>query len=424
MLSKVSLTHTGAEIDNAITEFQRIGLPAGTLPAQVNLHGAIDPLTPKVLLDWQWKDNNAEGIVICRKRGEYPAHALDGRIANITGQGTTSYVDTNFPAPTDEDFSEYVGELGNPVKWYYRAFPYNTNGQYQTQYQASVELGVQEVNVYYMADGARMSDFSDYALLDCLDNGHQKEQLIKIIFGRWGTNDNTVNDLYWSVKHIDRENNNAHLVLKNSIFGNVAYDAAENSWSESTYNTGNARWAYSNVRQWLNATAAQGAWYTPQHEHDHLTSYSFSNYAGFLHYFTANERNLIKTQTRTHYLAANPYGGGTETVDDDVFILNTKEFGLEPSSGESGPVYDGFKTQADRAWTQNVWTSTLHNHTDYQYLWSCSSAGALGFNDGIYASFAYYYSVRAGLVIPLSTLLQYDAEASAQEGCEVYRVVV
>lgn len=29
----------------------------------------------------------------------------------------------------------------------------------------------------------------------------------------------------------------------------------------------------------------------------------------------------------------------------------------------------------------------------------------------------------AGLVIPLSTLLEYDAEASADENCDVYRVI-
>lgn len=423
-MNKVQLQHTGAEIDAAVTEYMRVGMPAGTLPAQVNLHATLDPLTPKVILDWQWKDQNATGIILCRKRGEYPAHAADGRIVDITGQSTTSYEDADFPEPTDDDFSDYIGELGAPVKWYYRAFPYNENRQYQTQYQASIELGVQEVNAYYMADGTRMSDLTDAALLDVLVNGEEKPNPIRIYFGRWGTSSSAVKDLCWSVKHIDRTNNNAHLVLKNSIMGNVAYDAAENSWSESTYNTGNARWAYSNVRQFLNATGAKGEWYTPQHEHDHATSYSFSGYDGFLHYFTEGERDLIKTQTRRLYLATNPYGGGTETVDDKVFLLNTKEYGMEPNSGESGPVYDGFRRQADRTWTQNAWTSTIYQHNNYSILWACSSAGALSYNYGYYASNASYNSVRAGLVIPLSTLLEYDTEASLDENCDVYRVVI
>lgn len=424
-MDKVYMTHSGAEFDEAIDQYQESLVPTGTLPAQVNLHATLDPLTPKVMIDWQWKDQNATGIVICRKRGEYPAHASDGRITDITGQSTTSYQDTNFPDPTDDDFSDYVGELGAPVKWYYRAFPYNENRQYQTQYQASIELGVQEVNAYYMANGTRMSDLTDYALLDCLDNGNQKPTQIMIYFGRWGTSSSAVKDLAWTVKHIDRTNNNAHLVLKKAIVGTVAYDVAENSWPDSTYNKGNARWGYSNVRQFLNATGAKGEWYTPAHEHDHATSYSFSGYDGFLHYFTEGERDLIKTQTRTLYLATNPYGGGTETVDDDVFVLNTKEYNMEPNSGESGPAYDGFATQADRAWTATVWTSTIYNHNSYDYLWLCSSAGALNFNNGVsYASIASGSSVRAGLVIPLTTLLAYDSEASAYEGCDVYRVVI
>lgn len=424
-MNKVYMTHSGAEFDEAIDQYQESLVPTGTLPAQVNLHASLDPLTPKVNIDWQFKDENAEGIVICRKKGEYPAHASDGRIVDIPGRTITSYVDDNFPEPTDEDFSDYVGVLGAPVKWYYRAFPYNTNRQYQTQYQASIELGVQEINAYYMADGTRMSDLTDDALLDVLVNGEEKPNPIKIYFGRWGTSASTVKDLCWSVKHIDRTNNNAHLVIKNSFIGTVAYDAAENTWPDTTYNTGNARWSYSNARQFLNATGAKGEWYTPQHEHDHATSYSFSQYDGFLHYFTEGERALIKTQTRRLYLATNPYGGGTETVDDDVFLLNTKEYGMEPNSDESGPVYDGFPTNADRAWSQTVWTSTIYQHNSYNYLWLCSSAGALRGNSGggSYASGA-LYSVRAGLVIPLDTLLQYDAEASALEGCDVYRVVI
>ena len=426
-MNKAQLQHTGAEIDAAVTEYMRVGMPAGTLPAQVNLNASVDPLTPKVILDWQWKDDNADGIILCRKRGSYPVNALDGRIANISGRNQTSFEDTAFPDPSDDDFSENVGTGGNRVVWYYRAFPYNQNNQYQTQYQASLELGAKSVGVYYIANGTRLSDLSDYALLDCLDDeGNTKTTpLVKIIFGRWGTGNSNVKDIKWTVKHIDRTNNNAHLVIKESIIGNVAFDVAENSWSESTYNTGNARWAYSNIRQFLNATGQANAWYSPAHEHDHPTSASCYSYPGFLHYFTEAERDLIKTQTRTLYLATNPYGGGTETVDDKVFLLNTKEYGMEPNSGESGPVYDGFRRQADRKWNNDVWTSTIYNHNSYSQLWLCSSAGALNNNIGNNnASNAYYYSVRAGLVIPLSTLLEYDTEASLDENCDVYRVVI
>lgn len=426
-MNKVQLQHTGAELDNAVAEYMRVGMPAGTLPAQVNLHASVDPLTPKVILDWQWKDDNADGIVLCRKRGSCPTNALDGRIADIQGRSTTVYEDTNFPDPSADDFSEHVGVLGNSVTWYYRAFPYNQNNQYQTQYQASIELGAKQIGVYYISEGSRLSDFSDYQLLDSLDDeGNTKTtRLVKIIFGRWGKTDSTVQDLYWTVKHIDRTNNNAHLVINRNYIRVVAYDAAENSWADPAYNTGNSRWSYSNIRQFLNATGVKGVWFTPAHEHDNPTSYSCSDYAGFLHYFNEAERNLIKTQTRTLYLATNPYGGGTETVDDKVFLLNTKEYGMEPNSGESGPVYDGFRRQADRAWTQTVWTSTIYQHNNYSLLWLCSSAGALTNSGGAYNSSASgaNFSVRAGLVIPLSTLLEYDTEASSNENCDVYRVI-
>lgn len=412
-MNKATLSHTASEIDEAISSYNNQIRPTGTLPAQVVLSASCNPITPKVVITWTFKDDNALGIMIRRKKSRMPEHVYDGDFVCDKKYGeSTIFEDTNYDST--------VGSINNPATYYYRAFPYNKNNQYQTQYQASIELGMKKVKVFFLPDGTTIGDFADDVLLDTVTN----QNLIKIYFGRWGTSASAVKDLVWSVKHIDRTNNNAHLVLKNSIMGNVAYDAAENSWSESTYNTGNARWAYSNVRQFLNATGAQGEWYTPAHEHDHATSYSFSGYDGFLHYFTEGERDLIKTQTRRLYLATNPYGGGTETVDDDVFLLNTKEYGMEPNSDESGPVYDGFPTNADRAWPCTVWTSTIYQHNSYSQLWLCSSAGALYVGNYNYATNAYNGgSVRAGLVIPLSTLLQFDAEASALEGCDVYRVV-
>ena len=291
-MEKTYMSYSGADLDEAVRQFKESIVPRETLPAQVILHANCNPVQPKVILTWQFRDEFAEGIMIRRKRGSAPVNLLDGElVCDIQNTTTTKYADTNY--------STDIGTILEPATYYYRAFPYNGLRQFQTQYQTSIELGCDVVGVYYLPDGSVLGDIPN-------------EQLLKkpIKFMRWGTNDNNVQDLVWEVEHIDRINEIAYVVLRDPFTGNCMYDANEPGWTTTTRpSNGNSRWAFAGLRQFLNATANKGEWYQKQHDLDAAPNYS-NSWPGFLYYATEAERNLIIPRQHTLYVPTDD-GGGT-----------------------------------------------------------------------------------------------------------------
>ena len=390
-MRKVYMSYSGADLDEAVRQFKESVVPRETLPAQVVLHANCNPVLPKVILTWHFRDEYAEGIMIRRKRGSAPVNILDGDlVCDIQNTETTKYSDT--------DFTTDIGTITEPATFYYRAFPYNGLRQFQTQYQTSIELGCDTVGVYYLPDGSVLGDIPD-------------DQLLKkpIKFMRWGTTDENVKDLVWEVEHIDRTKAIAYLALKEPFTGNCMYDANEPGWTNTSRPSyGNSRWAFSGLRQLLNATAGKGEWYQKQHEYDAAPNYA-NSFPGFLHYATEAERNLIIPREHTLYVPTED-GGGTESVVDLVWIPSTQDLGLE-TTDEGDFSFDGFSTAGNRAWQYNYWTPTIYQHNSPTHLWGVSSAGALGCSSyNSYASYTNSYAPRAGLVLPLSALLQYNEE--------------
>ena len=393
-MQKSVLTHTGAEIDEAVRLFQQSLLPTGTLPAQVILHANCNPVNPSVILSWQWQDGNATGIVIRRKKDSAPVNVYDGdAVCDITDKTVKSFTDTNFQTS--------VGTIDRPAVYYYRAFPYNENQQYQTQYQTSIELGMDIINVYYLPDGSVLGDIGETNLLN-----------MPLVFGRYGLNDDNVKDMLWQVVHVDVDAQLAYLMFNDAPWGNMMFDNNEPTWPDSVRRSnGNSRWAFSNIRQLLNGTASfdgWDSWYSAQHEYDAPPNY-VNSYPGFLHYFTEAERNLIVPRQHTLFVPTVD-GGGTETVIDKVWLPTTMDLGLETNTKEGEFCFEALKrTNASRAWQYNYWTSTIYQHTSPTHLWGVSSGGALSYNNYV-ASYTGYFSARAGLVLPLSSLVQYNTD--------------
>ena len=340
-MRKVYMSYSGADLDEAVRQFKDSLVPRETLPAQVILHANCNPVLPKVILTWQFRDEYAEGIMIRRKRGSAPVNILDGDlVCDIQNTETTKFSDT--------DFTTDIGTITEPATFYYRAFPYNGLRQFQTQYQTSIELGCDMVGVYYLPDGSVLGDIPD-------------DQLLKkpIKFMRWGTTDENVKDLVWEVEHIDRLNEIAYIMLKDPFTGPCMFDANEPGWTN---------------------TARPGS-----------------------------ERNLIVPRDHTLYVPTED-GGGTESVVDLVWAPSTKDLGLE-NTDEGDFSFDGFSTAGGRGWQYYYWTSTIYQHNSPTHLWGVSSAGALNYSYGINsASYTNYCAPRAGLVLPLSALLQYNEE--------------
>lgn len=382
------LSHTGAELDRAVAGWLNTLIPAYTLPEQVSFTAALDPTVPQVHLYWAWRNTeNASGIMIRRKQGALPEHSADGvLVCNIAGTDTEVYDDTDFDAANAAE----VGTMGEPVTWYYRAFPYNTNAQNQTHYQTSVNLGCISVNVYYLAASTTLASLTVKSTFE---------------FGRYGGK-----PLIWKVAHIEEDRMRV-IMAENSLGFTSQFDAPEtNNPNTDRKNYGNNRWSLSNERQWLNSDKPAGEWFEQQHDYDVCTT-SLVNRNGFLYEFTEAEKGIIIPRTRV-CLLPNIDGGGTETIVDTVWVSNRDELGLgsENSNYPEGEVFQCFdgddNTNANRAegYGVNYWTSTA-NAGNAHNVRSVSSAGGLVSN-GANGS----YAVWAGLDLPLSTVLTYDEE--------------
>lgn len=214
----------------------------------------------------------------------------------------------------------------------------------------------------------------------------------KVKLGKWN---NT--DLQWKVAR-DTSDQSIRLVLEQtsvSLLGNMAYDAAEPSNSNSDSKTyGNNRYIYSNIHQWLNATKASG-WYTAQHSADAAPNYSSS--PGFLSGWSENHIAALDRATLTTSRASVD-GGGTETFVARVALISTTELGLQ--SGTGGGRLDIFNSDGDRSTGAYYWTRTP-TPWNSSYAYSVTPAGALNYSgDRVYSAFG----IRP-LCSPVSTAL-------------------
>ena len=125
-------------------------------------------------------------------------------------------------------------------------------------------------------------------------------------------------------------------LVTNQIIKMLCFDAKESSNGNSDRKSyGNNRYIYSNLRQWLNSSAAAGAWYAAQHSADApptsanvwSSTNAYDTIAGFLNGFTADERAALLDTTITVGKSSTD-GGGTETCVDKIFPLSCTEVGL------------------------------------------------------------------------------------------------
>lgn len=95
---------------------------------------------------------------------------------------------------------------------------------------------------------------------------------------------------------------------------------------------GNNRYLHSNIRQWLNKENL--VWYTAQHEADQTPNTAgvsinpYDNEKGFLSNLSQSLKNRILTTSLSVARNIITDGGGSETVQDNIFLLSNTEVGL------------------------------------------------------------------------------------------------
>ena len=177
------------------------------------------------------------------------------------------------------------------------------------------------------------------------------------------------------------------LVTKN-IITLKCFDAIEAGNSDNNRKQyGNNRWLHANLRQWLNSTAAAGAWYAAQHTADApptnanvWTNYNeYDQEAGFLTNFSANMMAALLTATKRVAKNTVTDGGSYEDVTDKIFCLSNTEVGLaNENSVAEGSIYALFNTASER---MAYPTAEAVSRSEYK-------------NDGLAASKTWYYWLR------------------------------
>ncbi len=120
------------------------------------------------------------------------------------------------------------------------------------------------------------------------------------------------------------------------------FDAKEptNMDASARSTSGNNRYKYSNIRQWLNSN--KESWYTAQHQYDappvneniSQGKCGYKDRPGFLTNFSIDEVNAIQDTTRSVYLASVDRPDSTtyfETVTDKIFLLSSAD--VSPKNG-------------------------------------------------------------------------------------------
>lgn len=139
------------------------------------------------------------------------------------------------------------------------------------------------------------------------------------------------------------------------------FDAQEpNNSTSARQNSGNGRYAVSNIRQWLNSDAEAGKWYSAQHSADaapdnshiwqsnSIAINSYDTNAGFLNGFSQKFKNSLM-ETNLIVAKNNVDGGGSETVTDKIFLASNTEVGLEnENSVAEGALLQIFSDNASR----------------------------------------------------------------------------
>lgn len=368
---KEAIVNKGVQVDDnvSLNEYaKKIGeissavVPTENLPEQTVITGY--GLQETVGIKLSWRNVNAAGYLVKRKLGGVPLSTADGD--TVCDIADTTYTDTG---------------VQKGLEYYYRIFPYNTKRQFQA------ELGASAVRVEYKSreNQVRVQDL-------------KVGDMVK--FGRYGTS-----DYFWKVCDTLTKDKGYISVAAEQNLGNLQWDAPENAKDNpnpitNRKNQGNNRYAFSNVRQLLNTDKEKGTWYIKQHDYDVAPSYATS-YNGFLHDFTDYEKEIIYTRSIA-CLLDEADGGGSETVEDKIWLPASYEMGLEIKTAESDHVFDGFSNTESRKYQSNYWLRTMNG--------SASSVRYVVTTGVLYFSSAYdvNFAVRPFCSLPTSAYLRWS----------------
>ena len=159
---------------------------------------------------------------------------------------------------------------------------------------------------------------------------------------------------------------------------------------------GSGRWKESAIRQWLNSSAAAGAWWTAQNDWDRPPS-NASTARGFLAGFSAEFLAILEeSDVVTALNTQEGFADETETTQDKIYLPCLENWYINPEKAGEGAEWDYYKDLAAEAGLSGKFqrSSTYailkkYNVSDvtsavYVWLRSCNRSSAT------YAWYVYY----------------------------------
>ena len=220
------------------------------------------------------------------------------------------------------------------------------------------------------------------------------------------------------------------ILMANDIVDLRAFDASEPSNGDSNRRIyGNNQWRHSNIRQWLNSSAAAGSWYSSQHGQDQAPDSShvqngtaYVSRPGFLYNFSTEERALLKLGDNISNLPSTD-GGGQASTRESVFLPSWKELNFASADSDSaeGVVFQYFAEAANAERIAHMNATAFANTSSNSkpstaaspwYYWLRSPAvgdsdrvRSVGTGGSLNHNHAYigYFGVRPCFRIPMAT---------------------
>ena len=178
--------------------------------------------------------------------------------------------------------------------------------------------------------------------------------------GKYQVESETPWDIEWEIVH---QTNDYQIAMTKQIIDLRLFDGKESSNTDSSRkNYGNNNWHYSNIEQWMNSD--QSNWYSAQHQYDappisancwqytkdnQTVTNAYDTHKGFLYYWSADEKALLKDMTLT--LANNTVtdGGGSYTWTGKVWLPTyTQIGGGQNNSISEGEAFSKFTSNSAR----------------------------------------------------------------------------
>ena len=153
------------------------------------------------------------------------------------------------------------------------------------------------------------------------------------------------------------------LMRHDLLADNMMFDNKEpNNSNSDRKNYGNNRYLHSNLRVWLNSSAAAGAWWTSQHTYDAAPDYA-STKAGYMSGFESEFLDVLAEVKNKVVKNTVTDGGSYEEVTDTFFLASNTEVGLtNENSIAEGALFPYFSSNTQR-------TKTRTGQSSASYWW-------------------------------------------------------